>query len=284
MARRYHYRKSRSYRPRTVGRSRALEHIEEAKELSRELGGVDSDVKDYFFSLSNQELSPIFQEYEALHGTEARKYAEKTIQKWRSGHVHMSGMVAKRLFKLLPPRMPLEKKYHLTTNLWKHVGPSSKKTYYVSPNAEIDVIIDTVRSYLEQVVVEYKIPDEMKRRFDWLSQGDVEVKQELLNFLRKQERNLLTNTLKNQLDTLQSHLQETNGEVTHHIAQVLKVGKHEVTIVLDKRVEGITEKPPQSAPPYRPSASAKRNDLNSDNLNWLWWAIGGLLLLWLLGV
>ena len=38
-------------RRRNYGQERALQHIQEAKDLSRELGGTDEDVKSYFFSL-----------------------------------------------------------------------------------------------------------------------------------------------------------------------------------------------------------------------------------------
>lgn len=33
-----------------IGLERALQHIREGEELSRELGGTDKDVKQYFFS------------------------------------------------------------------------------------------------------------------------------------------------------------------------------------------------------------------------------------------
>ena len=39
------------------------------------------------------------------------------IPKWRTGRVQMSGMVAERLFNLLPPRMPLGVKYKLVEGL-----------------------------------------------------------------------------------------------------------------------------------------------------------------------
>ena len=52
----------------------------------------------------------------------AREYAANTIPKWRTGRVQMGGMIAERLFNLLPPRMPLAVKYKLVEGLWHHVG------------------------------------------------------------------------------------------------------------------------------------------------------------------
>jgi hypothetical protein len=87
---------------------------------------MDQGVKAYFFSLSPVELTAVLDDYQRAYGSEAREYAAKTIPKWRSGRVQMSGMVAERLFNLLPPRMPLGVKYKLVEGLWHHVGPSSK--------------------------------------------------------------------------------------------------------------------------------------------------------------
>src|SRR5713226_2467806 len=95
----------RYYRDRSYGRERALEHIAAARRLSAELGGMDQGVKAYFFCLSPTELSALLDEYERKYRRQAREYAADTIPKWRSGKVQMSGMVAERLFNLLPPRM-----------------------------------------------------------------------------------------------------------------------------------------------------------------------------------
>ena len=83
----------------------------------------------------------------------------------------MSGLVASRLYSLLPPRMPLEAKYKLTEVLWRHVGPSSKKTLRVGSDASIDAIVEIASKHIDEVVTEYKIPDKLERRFEWLSSG-----------------------------------------------------------------------------------------------------------------
>src|ERR1700736_6004601 len=91
-------------RSRSYGRERALEHIAAGERLSAELGGMDKGVKDYFFNLSPEDLSTLLDDYQSKYGSKAREYAAKTIRNWSSGRVKMSGMVAARLFNLLPPR------------------------------------------------------------------------------------------------------------------------------------------------------------------------------------
>ena len=52
-----------SRRVRSEGLERALEHIREAKAFTREIGGIDSDVKKYFFGLGDIELATILKSY-----------------------------------------------------------------------------------------------------------------------------------------------------------------------------------------------------------------------------
>ena len=262
---------------RDTGLERALQHIEEAKQLSRELGGSDQEVKGYFFSLPSERLHVILNEYERQYGALAREYAEETLPKWRSGRVHMSGMVATRLFKLLPPRMPPAEKYKLTENLWRHVGPSSRKTLRVGLNAEIEDIVASVRSHIEGVVVSYNIPETLERRFEWLSAGDVHVKQDLLNHLRQMEKSLVVGGAREQLPVMLSHLRREEGHYTHRLAQVLKIGKHELEILMDKTASGVRLEEPSAI-----STGASVTDSTDTGSGWLWWlVIGGAILFFL---
>ena len=259
----------RSYGGRSIGHERALEHIREAEALSRELGGTDEDVKRYFFSLSAIHLKVIFDKYEKQYGNLARVYAEETLPKWQNGQVHMSGMVAERLFNLLPPTMPIETKFQLIDSLWQHVGPSSKKIYYIGLGADLEDVTRRVREHLEEVVIKYDIPNSMEARFHWLSQGDVGIKQQLLNYFRQQEKRLLSKALQTQLPVLMNHLNSEKGILTTHVEQALKVGKHEVQVVFSELVNGISE-----TAPVKP---AEKN-----NYSWIWGILGIIFVLWLL--
>lgn len=260
-------RRYQTYGKRSIGLERALEHIREAEALTRELGGTDEDVKEYFFSLSPRELHNILNVYEIQYGKEKRDYAEKTFPNWRNRSVHMSGLVAERLFKLLPPIMPLEKKYQLIESLWKYVGPSSTKHFYIGLDANIEEVSQRVKAHLEEVVILYKIPSSIESRFNWLSQGDVGIKQQLLNYFRQQEKLLLSEALRTQLPVLLAHLNSEKGSLTNHVTQNLKIGKHEVFVTVDERVNGISE-----------TAPVRKKSINI----WLWLVIAIIVVLWLL--
>lgn len=243
-----------------------MQHIREAEELSEELGGTVQDVKNYFFSLNENQLKEILSRYENEYGSKPREYAERTLPRWKSGKRKMSGLVAGRLFNLLPPLMPLETKFKLTESLWSHIGPSSKKNYYIGLDANLWELRLVIQSHLEEVVINYEIPESLERRFSWLSQGDVDIKQKLLNHFRQQEKNLLSEVLGTKLPILINQMNGLEGGLTTHAMQSLTVGKHEVQIHIKEKVKGISNFNPDQ-------------DDNS-HFGLIWWAIGFGVLLW----
>jgi len=235
----YHRSRSRYRRySNDIGLERALEHIREAEELSRELGGTDKDVKKYFFSLPPRERKKVFEEYGRKYGKIKQEYAEHTFHKWKTGQVKMSGLVAGRLFNLLPPRMPLKDKYALVKTLWKEYCPKSDKALLIGAHADEQEIIDIIKSYLMDVVINYQIPEPLERRFNWLATGDVNIKQQLLNYFLQKEKELIVHALKYRIPILLSHLRE-NESITQKMAQKIEIGKHKLEINFNPKKSGI---------------------------------------------
>lgn len=240
-----------------------MQHIREAEELTRELGGTDQDVKQYFFNLPPGERARVLGLYGQKYGEDARQYAEETIPRWQSGQRKMAGQTASRLFNLLPPLMPLEAKYRLTEGLWRHVGPQSKRRLRVGLDAAESDVIDKVREHIESVVSGYQIPESLARRFDWISAGDVAIKQQILNQLQIQEKALVVEGARQQLPVMLDHLRRDTSGDTKRLAQILKVGKHELEVLIDRTVSGATLEE------WRPSITQ-----SSPSFAWLWWLLG----------
>lgn len=238
------------------GYERAREHISQAAQLSKVLGGTDRDVKAYFFALGPDRLRLIFGAYEKTYGKAARDYAEKTLPNWRAGRTQMSGLVAERLFQFLPPWMPLADKYRLTETLWKHYGPSSRKFMLIGLEVPPDEVAAAAQTHLSTVIGEFNVPPALADRFAWLAAGDVQVKQVFLNRLLDAERALAAESIRQQLPVLLNHLAADSRGLTGRIAQTVKVGKHELEIVLNKRYKGLTL---VDRMPYASSGSAAGN-------------------------
>lgn len=235
------YRRQRPARSRKYGASHnaglevALRHIEQAKTFSQEIGGTDRDVKEYFFSLERQELERILLEYGKKYGASAELYARSAMLRWKSGATKMSGDVAKRLFDLLPPQMPLKKKYELAENVWRHFGPKSSHSFSVGPEVDINSLAQSVASVLEEEVSNYSLPENLRRRFTWLSSGDIRVKEELLNYFREIEKKIALQKILLELPVLQRHFRD-NPTVSRQAKTLIQVHKHEISLRIDPKL------------------------------------------------
>jgi hypothetical protein len=269
MARRY---RRRSYYSSDIGHERARQHIEDYRRLEAELGGSLEDVKQYFFGLGPSQLRQILLSYGQKYGESARDYAERTIAKWKSNRVHMAGQTAERLFRLLPTHMPLESKYRLIENLWNHVGARTRKTLRIGLNANVEQVMEAVRKHLEDVVVPHRIPPALEGRFNWLAAGDAQLKQELLNHLRQHmEKSLVVEAARLQLPTMQEHLRGDAGRQTVRLAQILKLGNHELELLIDKNASGVAIDEPQVIQAAFSRAASVATGQRG-NFKWLWWA------------
>lgn len=269
-----HYRSSTYGTGKSDGYERARQHIEDAKRLSQELGGTDVDVKEYFFSLPANQLNNILIEYGERFGAQPEDYARNTMLQWKSGAVKMSGTVAERLFKLLPPRMPIAEKYKLTESLWSHFGPRSKKILRIGLNADIEIAFSEIHKHIKNVVEAHKIPKEMEARFEWLAAGDVNVKQLLLNKLREAEKRLVSEGAKLQLPVMIEHLKSSAGVLTHRMAQTLIIGNHELELLIDREFEGV------ALEDWKPLALPPKSV--DSNKSWIIWLIVAVVfIMWL---
>lgn len=236
------------------GRERAMQHIEEAKQLSELLGGTDVDVKEYFFNLTDSELESVLDEYEERYGTVKREYAEEALPSWRLGRRKMSGMVAERLFNLLPPRMPLPTKYEMVQTLWKKYSPTSNEAFVVGPNCKPADVVNAIEQQLLDNITQYKIPPAMENRFIWLSSGDVMKHQQLLNHALEAERKIITDDARTRTQIILGHFNHQT-QWTERIYQEYTIGSHKVELFFDPAASGIQKGRPAPQSQARAKAS-----------------------------
>lgn len=236
-----YYRKHKhSYNRADYGRYKAEQHVREAKELSEMLGGTDEDVKQYFFNLNGVQLRIILNEYEKQNGKKARDYAEETIPSWKSGKRRMSGLVAGRLYNLLPNHMPLETKYGLIETFWKKYCPKSDSTFRIGPNASENEVMNRITSLLNEKVISYTLPSPLENRFRWLAAGDSIAYQQLLNYFMGREKQLVADGVRNSLPIIFHEIRDCET-LTQTITQRLEIGEHNVNLIFDPKAHGIKE-------------------------------------------
>ena len=221
------------YSRRQYASSRANNHIEQARAFSEEVGHADEEVKQAFFSLSGSDLDHLLEEYGDLHGEAAREYARDTIPKWRARTVTMSGMVAQRLFTLLPPFMHAEQKYRLVEAIWKRYGARSRKYVYLGPNCDPEAVVADIDAYFDRLDVLHLIPETLKRRFDWLSENDAAAKEQLLNHFMHQQRRAAVLSAGLNIPLMLSSMQTDSEGHIRKLNHTVFVGNHHVEIKAD---------------------------------------------------
>jgi hypothetical protein len=92
-----------------------------------------------------------------------------------------------------------------------------------------------IRVRLSERITDYTIPEHVKERFDWLSGGDVSVKEQLLNYFRRMEQELSAQSLQEKLPILQAQMQN-NSQSTGLARVTVTVHKHTFEISIDKRL------------------------------------------------
>lgn len=245
-------RRRRYYKSRNIGLERALQHIEDAKVLSEELGGTDKDVKEYFFSLPQSKLKKLFSDYGKKYGSEVKEYAVETFSDWKSGKRKMSGLVAGRLYAMLPPTMPLETKYSMVKVLWDKYGPRTNKILKAGNGASPKQIHTEASKYLLKTVKDWEVNQNLKKRFEWLSSGDVRIQEKLLNHFKDLEKIQIIDGLKKKMPVLINFNNE-NQEITGSLTETIKIGNHNLKIRFDLDSDGIEFINPEDD--YIPEAS-----------------------------
>lgn len=272
MSRRRYY-KSSSY-----SRNRYAErHIEEAKALTRELGGTDEDVKKWFFNLPTASLNSILNTYQKAYGDKPGEYARETFADWKSGKRRMSGLVAERLFKLLPPFMPIEDKYNLVESLWNHVGPTTKRLVKAGPETPHSEVIDAVIEEVRSLSTNWEIPEQMQNRFNWLAADDSATYKKLLAHIKEQERALGEAVLKDQIPILKAKFENELQETTARLSYIIEVGKQSVELRMTSDIETL------SVGDWHPEYVGRSSSTGGDGIPWWIWLVGVAILVALFG-
>lgn len=261
-----------TYHRRNYGHEAAQRHIAEAEELSAELGGMDNEVKAFFFGLNPQQLEPLLLQYGQVYGEKARDYAIDVMPKWRAGTTKMSGTVAARLFNMLPPFMPIDLKLRIVEGLWEQQGKKQTDYLLVPPDMEPHSILAFVSEKSFGYLQGQEIPQRIRQRFDWLSGSDARVAEQLLRHLRKmqvQAKEQITAAIM----LVAEQTAAANADVISQVVSTIEVSKHAVSI---KRSKWVTV--PIFVGQHQFVRGNEPFPVQRDH-SWIWWVAGVAIIL-----
>lgn len=215
--RRYRYR-SRIYR-----NWRASSHSKE-RELIGLIGrNALNMIIERFYKSSPEELSQMLRLYGADYGDSAKRYAQKSMDKWRSGTVKISGQTQDRLVKLVPICLNSSERYLIAKEICLfYTNQRHKKTEFISINTEeplvgLDQLHAVIKSFYEgESVVE--LPEKLTTAITWLADDDVTAARALLARVEQEEANLIEARAYHEIEAIEKIL--TMEEIEHLSQQI----------------------------------------------------------------
>jgi hypothetical protein len=221
-----------SYDP---GKEAAIRHIEAFRELERKLGPIVPDVKEAFLNLGNSDFDQLLAKYGNLHGHRAQDYAKQTYPKWISGEVKMSGMVAERLLKLLPPYLKFEHRYAMVEKLCEYHAKKEHRSVKIDlkkPEAGIDELNQCIQDVLEVSAVNEKyLPEHVLKAINWLNDDDVVISRHMLAKIDRKRNDNSVMLAKKEVNNIVQQLNKINAE-THFYQKIDLIGG---TIVINAK-------------------------------------------------
>ena len=221
--------------------SEALRHIQEAEEFNIRTYGADRIIKNYFFNMTPELREKIFREYGRIYGPDRLDYARDTYEKWKTGRVKMSGMVAKRIFDLMPRYLTPEQRMSVVEYIWRKLRRHDSVYFRFSPVVTASDLQKKLQGYLEEHVKTREVPEDLKKEFSWLSSEDTAVYEKLLNRFLDLDRQRILTTVRLTMQKVQQFLRNPDNAVyLQKFEQTVKTDGLEIHLLFDPGVEGVS--------------------------------------------
>lgn len=174
--------------------------------LERKFGGAAEEITRAFYAMEAFKMDALLGKYGQLYGDKAEAYARKTMPKWRSGEVKLSGQTMERLIQLVPPYLTPQKRLELLELILKrhHREP---ETQHIQVNvkkpeeglAEIDRALQRISATDELAFIPAEVMDTAK----WLYADDVTTARGMLAQLSSAQTNALKASALREIELLQ---------------------------------------------------------------------------------
>lgn len=170
-------------------------------ELVRMLLNIDEEASEKILTL-----------YKNQFGKGAARYAEKTLEKWKTGKVSPSRQTFERFFLQLPKVMDYDLKCRVLRHLMEEYG--AKQTY------ELTVYTDNWEEVLEPVVKEIidkpytaELPAPIREKLLWLSEGEMQIGETLLKRAQVEEGKISVSMLRDEFAEIENLLKNSKGKL-----------------------------------------------------------------------
>lgn len=168
-------------------------------------GGAVGEIKRAFFALDDDALDALLEDYSALYGDAAGRYARKTFWKWKSGATTLSGQTMHRLVGLVPPYLSSEQRFSLLQQVLKQNKPSkSHKSIRINikdPAEGFTQLESTLETMRHKDVLAY-VPERVMQAASWLYDDDITAARAMLAEAEHRENDLIRSNATREIELL----------------------------------------------------------------------------------
>ena len=173
--------------------------------LERRFGGAANEITRAFYALDMRSIDALMRDYGKIYGKQAEDYARRTMPKWRSGTVNLSGQTLERLIQLVPPFLTPQKRLEILELILKRYE-RSPKTQRIEINvkkpdeglAQIDNALRNIGVTDEMAYLPAGVMDTAK----WLYADDVTTARAMLSKLSAAETRALKESAVREIELL----------------------------------------------------------------------------------
>ena len=214
--------------------SGAIRHMQERRELSADVFGLDNDIIERVFRLNSSELAKFFNFYYTKFGKKDGDYAISAFPLWKSKQRGISGMNAKRFIELAPKIFSFDDRYDIVSKLYDKTRREESHYLTVVIGIHEGAFQEVEKLYVRlcQKPLEHEWPDKVKRFVSWICDEDTSAAKTLITAIETQLSILTVKAARVEIDRLTAAVQ--NIETAHSGNHTIKLPYGTISICIRK--------------------------------------------------
>jgi hypothetical protein len=159
-----------------------MRHMEERRELSRNVYGLDNEILEHLFKLRSWEKESLFRHYETEYGESGGRYARRTWDEWQNQKRGVSGQVATRFIALAPKVLRHEARYDIVSKMYQKTKRRETHSLTAILGFKEGAFreIEDLFQRLCQKPFEHRWPDSLTKFASWICDEDAEAAKKII--------------------------------------------------------------------------------------------------------
>ena len=196
--------------------SAAVKHMQERRELSAKVFGLDNEIIAKLFALEADRREAFFGVYERAHGSKSVGYARETWISWASKRTGISGQNAERFITLAPQVFTFEERYELVAKLYAKTR-RSESHFLELVIGYSEGAIQQLESLLERLCAkpsEHTLPDSVIQFVAWIAENDAVISRRLMAAIETEQSLIIARAARVEISRLIAAVRSLDQSMT----------------------------------------------------------------------